>query len=123
MAAAAEQQNGKTWMDFALVANFNGPHNRPIQSTLSFACIGLYHTTHNQSFEIIVVLEGIVEDTKILAQARTSNLPSEILWGQRFEDLHSTNTKHSGERVAGCSRFHDIYPVITMILSDRDSVK
>ncbi len=34
-------------------------------------------------FEIIVLLEGIVESTGMTAQARTSYLPSEILWGHR----------------------------------------
>ena len=77
-------------------------------------------TIHNQSFEIIVVLEGIVEATGLLAQARTSYLPSEILWGQRFEDLNSTKVKHSGERVVDFSRFHETYPVTTTTLSAAD---
>lgn len=34
-------------------------------------------------FEIIIVLEGIVESTGMTAQARTSYLPSEINWGHR----------------------------------------
>lgn len=34
-------------------------------------------------FEIIVILEGIVESTGMTAQARTSYLPSEIIWGHR----------------------------------------
>lgn len=34
-------------------------------------------------FEIIVILEGIVESTGMTAQARTSYLPSEIMWGHR----------------------------------------
>ena len=66
-----------------------------------------------------------MEATGLLAQARTSYLPSEILWGQRFEDLHAVKTKDSGERVVDFSRFHDTYTVTTMVLSaaDRDSVK
>lgn len=35
-------------------------------------------------FEIIVLLEGIVESTGMTAQARTSYLPSEIVWGHRY---------------------------------------
>jgi len=39
-------------------------------------------------FEVIVTLEGVTPETGCSVQARTSYLPSEILWGQRFE--HST---------------------------------
>ena len=38
----------------------------------------------NSLFEVIVILEGVVEQTGLLTQARTSYLPSEILWGHRF---------------------------------------
>jgi len=41
-------------------------------------------------FEVIVTLEGVTPETGCSVQARTSYLPSEILWGQRFE--HSTVT-------------------------------
>jgi hypothetical protein len=34
-------------------------------------------------FEIVVILEGIVESTGMAVQARTSYLPSEILYGHR----------------------------------------
>lgn len=37
----------------------------------------------NEQFEIIVMLEGTVESTGQSSQARTSYLPSEILWGHR----------------------------------------
>ncbi|CAL8145722.1 unnamed protein product [Orchesella dallaii] len=45
------------------------------------------HERNDDSFEIIVVLEGIVESTGCTVQARSSYLPSEILWGHRFEKL------------------------------------
>ncbi|XP_055505485.1 ATP-sensitive inward rectifier potassium channel 11-like isoform X1 [Leucoraja erinacea] len=35
-------------------------------------------------FELVVVLEGVVETTGITTQARTSYLSTEILWGHRF---------------------------------------
>ncbi|XP_033117717.1 G protein-activated inward rectifier potassium channel 2-like [Anneissia japonica] len=35
-------------------------------------------------FEIIVLLEGLVEQTGLQCQARTSYLPCEIKWGKRF---------------------------------------
>jgi len=43
----------------------------------------------NSSFELIVVLEGIVEPTGNTTQARSSYLPAEILWGHRFANLVS----------------------------------
>jgi len=39
-------------------------------------------------FEVIVTVEGVTPETGCSVQARTSYLPSEILWGHRFE--HST---------------------------------
>ena len=38
-------------------------------------------------FELVVILEGIVESTGNTAQTRTSYLPREILWGYRFENM------------------------------------
>ena len=34
-------------------------------------------------FEIVAILEGVVESTGATTQARTSYLPTEILWGHR----------------------------------------
>ena len=42
----------------------------------------------SKQFEIIITLEGVTPETGNSVQVRTSYLPSEILWGQRFE--HST---------------------------------
>ena len=42
----------------------------------------------SKQFEIIVTLEGTTPETGFTVQVRSSYLPSEILWGQRFE--HST---------------------------------
>ncbi|CAK6963255.1 ATP-sensitive inward rectifier potassium channel 12 [Scomber scombrus] len=38
-------------------------------------------------FEVVIILEGLVEATAMTVQARSSYLPSEILWGHRFEPL------------------------------------
>jgi potassium inwardly-rectifying channel subfamily J, other len=38
-----------------------------------------------ERFEIVTMLEGVVESTGMTTQARSSYLPSEILWGHRFE--------------------------------------
>ena len=43
-----------------------------------------------QKFEIILILEGIIEATGNTTQARTSYLSDEILWGQRFVISSST---------------------------------
>lgn len=43
------------------------------------------------TFEIIVVLEGSIESTGQSMQARTSYLPSEILWGCKFQPLLKFN--------------------------------
>jgi hypothetical protein len=40
-------------------------------------------------FELVVILEGIVESTGNTVQTRTSYLPREILWGYRFENMVS----------------------------------
>ncbi|XP_042287420.1 G protein-activated inward rectifier potassium channel 3-like [Thunnus maccoyii] len=42
-----------------------------------------------ESFEIIVILEGIVEASGMTCQARTSYTEDEILWGHRFESCIS----------------------------------
>ncbi|CAG7734700.1 unnamed protein product, partial [Allacma fusca] len=74
-------------------------------------------TCHNLNFEIIVVLEGIVESTGLTVQARSSYLPSEILWGYRFEELQTTKSVSSGERIIDYSLFHETFPVTTTTLS------
>ncbi len=39
-------------------------------------------------FELVVILEGIVESTSSSIQARTSYLPQEIFWGHRYLILY-----------------------------------
>lgn len=46
-----------------------------------------------EQFEIIVMLEGGVESTGLATQARTSYLPSEILWGHRFQNIVTYNER------------------------------
>ncbi|XP_046700433.1 ATP-sensitive inward rectifier potassium channel 12 [Silurus meridionalis] len=41
----------------------------------------------NDVFEIVVILEGMVEATAMTTQARSSYLSHEILWGHRFEPV------------------------------------
>lgn len=42
-----------------------------------------------EKFEIVAMLEGVVESTGMTTQARSSYLPAEILWGHRFESTVS----------------------------------
>ncbi|RVE44090.1 hypothetical protein evm_011256, partial [Chilo suppressalis] len=49
-----------------------------------------------ERFEIVVMLEGVIESTGMTTQARSSFLPSEILWGHRFETM-VTFRKDTGE--------------------------
>ncbi len=68
-----------------------------------------YEDLQREQFELIVVLEGIVESTGMTTQARTSYLPGEILWGHRFERL-VTFQKENGEYQIDYSRFHSTIP-------------
>lgn len=43
----------------------------------------------NARFEILAILEGVAESTGSTVQARTSYLPSEILWGHRYRRSRS----------------------------------
>lgn len=60
---------------------------------------------HREAFELIIIMEGIVESTGMTTQARTSYLPGEILWGHRFERL-VTFQKENGEYLIDYSRFN-----------------
>ena len=56
-------------------------------------------------YELLIVLEGTVESTGTTAQARTSYLPGEILWGRRFQRL-VTFQKENGQYTIDYSQFH-----------------
>uniref|UniRef100_A0A3Q3MZE3 ATP-sensitive inward rectifier potassium channel 12-like n=1 Tax=Labrus bergylta TaxID=56723 RepID=A0A3Q3MZE3_9LABR len=59
-------------------------------------------------FEIVVILEGMVEATAMTTQARSSYLAKEILWGHRFEPV----VFEKGDRYhVDYSRFHKTYEV------------
>ncbi|XP_035901055.1 G protein-activated inward rectifier potassium channel 3-like [Anopheles stephensi] len=52
-----------------------------------------------ERFEIVVVLEGTVESTGQTTQARTSYVNTEILWGQRFEQVLVYNSDIEGYEI------------------------
>ncbi|XP_055331722.1 G protein-activated inward rectifier potassium channel 3-like [Paramacrobiotus metropolitanus] len=58
-------------------------------------------------FEMIVILEGVIESTGMVTQARTSYVPEEILWGHRFSRL-LTYRKESGQYVVDFDRFQAV---------------
>ncbi|XP_036314359.1 inward rectifier potassium channel 4 [Pipistrellus kuhlii] len=59
-------------------------------------------------FEIVVILEGMVEATAMTTQARSSYLASEILWGHRFEPVLF---EEKNQYKIDYSRFHKTYEV------------
>ena len=74
---------------------------------------------HREQFELVIILEGIVESTGMTAQARTSYLPGEILWGHRFERL-VTFQKENGEYQIDYSRFHSTVAMDTPQVCAKD---
>jgi len=72
-----------------------------------------------ENFEMVVILEGCIESTGMTTQARSSYLPSEILWGHRFEQL-VTYRKETGEYEVDYSRFNNTYQMETPLCSGRD---
>lgn len=59
---------------------------------------------------------GVIESTGMTTQARSSYLPSEILWGHRFEPLVAFK-KETGEHEVDYSLFNNTYEVDTPLCS------
>lgn len=66
----------------------------------------------NSRMEIIAVLEGVVESTGMVVQAKTSYLAEEILWGQRLHPISLSRGKK-----ADLSSFDKTYRVRTPLTS------
>ncbi|KAK9530388.1 hypothetical protein VZT92_011892 [Zoarces viviparus] len=64
----------------------------------------------NEQFEIVVILEGIVETTGMTCQARTSYTEDEVLWGHRFLPVMSLE---EGFFRVDYSQFHNTFEVNT----------
>ncbi|XP_042240971.1 G protein-activated inward rectifier potassium channel 3-like isoform X4 [Homarus americanus] len=77
------------------------------------------HDLLREKFEIVVILEGVIESTGMTTQARSSYLPNEILWGYRFEPL-VTFSKDMGEYAVDYSLFNNTYQVNTPLYSARE---
>merc|ERR1712113_786393 len=72
-----------------------------------------------ERFELLIVLEGTNETSNMTFQARTSYLPSEILWGHRFEQMQLYR-KDNNKFEINFSAFHSTYEVDTPLKSSRD---
>lgn len=70
----------------------------------------------HEKFEIVVILEGVIESTGMTTQARSSYLPSEILWGHRFATLVSFK-RETGEHEVDYGLFNNTYEVDTPLCS------
>ncbi|XP_047462829.1 G protein-activated inward rectifier potassium channel 3-like isoform X2 [Mugil cephalus] len=70
-----------------------------------------------EMFEIIVILEGIVEASGMTCQARTSYTEDEILWGHRFESCISLD---KGAFRVDYSAFDKTFEVQMSLLSAED---
>jgi potassium inwardly-rectifying channel subfamily J len=63
-------------------------------------------TILKRKFEILLILEGIIEPTGMITQAKTSYMPQEIVWGSRFQRM--INFKE-GLYTVDYSKFNSIY--------------
>lgn len=73
-------------------------------------------------FEIVVLLEGIVEPTGMTMQARTSYVGDEIHWGHLFVDIMSYKDTSigGGHYSVDISRFHETFQVELPRVSARE---
>ena len=69
-----------------------------------------------QKFELVAVMEGTNETSNAKFQARTSYLPQEILWGQRFESMLIYRRDQNRFQV-NFSAFHSSFEVATPSVS------
>uniref|UniRef100_H2ZQI7 G protein-activated inward rectifier potassium channel 3 n=1 Tax=Ciona savignyi TaxID=51511 RepID=H2ZQI7_CIOSA len=70
-----------------------------------------------EEFEIVVILEGMVEATGMTCQARSSYVEDEVLWGQRFMPVLMLE---KGFYDVNYSNFHDHFEVDTPDASAKD---
>ncbi|XP_051788301.1 G protein-activated inward rectifier potassium channel 4 isoform X1 [Erpetoichthys calabaricus] len=70
-----------------------------------------------EEFEIVVILEGMVEATGMTCQARSSYLDTEVLWGYRFTPVL---TLEKGFYEVDYNSFHDVFETHTPFCSAKD---
>ena len=64
---------------------------------------------HANNFELVVILEGTIEATGEICQARTSYTSKDLLWGYRFENIVEFDHDH-GKWRANFKLFDDVTP-------------
>ncbi|XP_059498771.1 G protein-activated inward rectifier potassium channel 3-like [Stegostoma tigrinum] len=69
-----------------------------------------------EDFEVVVILEGMVEATGMTCQARSSYLGDEVQWGHRFVSVLSLE---NGRYEVDYSSFHQTFEVATPVSSAR----
>ncbi|KAJ8936326.1 hypothetical protein NQ314_012399 [Rhamnusium bicolor] len=69
-----------------------------------------------QTFEIVVTLEGTIESTDQKTQARSSYLATEVLWGHTFEPMVSLDIEKQGFKI-DYAKFDTIVTVDTPLCS------
>lgn len=62
-------------------------------------------------YEVVVVLDGIVEHTGMNTQPKTSYTADEIIWGYDFVDVIDRNFLDNGKYFMDFSKFNEIYNV------------
>ncbi|XP_023680522.1 G protein-activated inward rectifier potassium channel 4-like [Paramormyrops kingsleyae] len=70
-----------------------------------------------EEFEMVVILEGMVEATGMTCQARSSYLDTEVLWGYRFTPVLSLE---QGFYEVDYTSFHEIYATDTPSCSAKE---
>lgn len=70
----------------------------------------------SDKFEIIIVLEGTIQTTGQTTQARTSYLPTEIVWGMKFHSLLEFNS-YRNEYEVDFSKFNQLLFISTPLCS------
>lgn len=84
----------------------------------------LFHITpdklKNEQFEIVVVLDGMVEATGMNTQPKTSYLHDEILWGYDFENVLEQDYHTSGFYWTDYSKFDSVKKVATPKCSPKE---
>jgi len=72
-----------------------------------------------ERFELLMVMEGTNEISSMTFQSRSSYLPNEIKWGQRFEQM-LLYRKDQNKYQVNFSAFHSMYDVETPLCSARE---
>ncbi|XP_051894678.1 G protein-activated inward rectifier potassium channel 1-like isoform X2 [Pristis pectinata] len=103
--AVISQRDGKMCLMFR-VGNLRNSHMVSAQ----MRCKVIKRSLRSDQFEIVVILEGIVETTGMTCQARTSYTEDEVLWGHRFLPVMSLE---EGFFRVDYSQFHSTFEVPT----------